>query len=146
MYISSLPLNNTGLNCVYPLICRFFSTNTYYSNTRSAIGWIHGCGTVDMKRCQTVSHRFSAGVETGISTPNPYVFQGSIIHTYMCIHAQFCLTLWSPELQPARLLCPWDFPGKITGVGCHCLLRGMVWIAKFLTKVCDNIKLHLETC
>ena len=23
-------------------------------------------------------------------------------------------------LQPARLLCPWDFPGKSTGVGCHC--------------------------
>ena len=20
-----------------------------------------------------------------------------------------------------RLLCPWDFPGKSTGVGCHCL-------------------------
>ena len=27
-------------------------------------------------------------------------------------------------LQPTRLLCPWDFPGKITGVGCHRLLRG----------------------
>ena len=25
-------------------------------------------------------------------------------------------------LQPARLLCPWDFPGKNTGVGCHFLL------------------------
>ena len=26
-------------------------------------------------------------------------------------------------LEPSRLLCPWDFPGKYTGVGCHCLLR-----------------------
>src|SRR5574337_991167 len=26
-------------------------------------------------------------------------------------------------LQPTRLLCPWDFPGKSTGVGCHYLLR-----------------------
>ena len=26
-------------------------------------------------------------------------------------------------LQPSRLLCPWDFPGKSTGVGCHCLLQ-----------------------
>ena len=26
-------------------------------------------------------------------------------------------------LQPTRFLCPWDFPGKSTGVGCHCLLR-----------------------
>ena len=26
-------------------------------------------------------------------------------------------------LQPTRLLHPWDFPGKNTGVGCHCLLQ-----------------------
>ena len=26
-------------------------------------------------------------------------------------------------LQPTRLLRPWDFPGKSTGVGRHCLLR-----------------------
>ena len=25
-------------------------------------------------------------------------------------------------LQPSRLLHPWNFPGKSTGVGCHCLL------------------------
>ena len=30
-------------------------------------------------------------------------------------------------LQPTRLLHPWDFPGKSTGVGCHCLLR-LCWI------------------
>ena len=28
-------------------------------------------------------------------------------------------------LQPTRLLHPWDFPGKSTGVGCHCLLQCM---------------------
>ena len=26
--------------------------------------------------------------------------------------------------QPTRLPCPWDSPGKNTGVGCHCLLCG----------------------
>ena len=26
-------------------------------------------------------------------------------------------------LQLSRLLHPWDFPGKSTGVGCHCLLQ-----------------------
>ena len=26
-------------------------------------------------------------------------------------------------LQPTRLLHPWDFPGKSTGMGCHCLLH-----------------------
>ena len=29
-------------------------------------------------------------------------------------------------LQPARLLCSWDFPIKITGVGCHFLLQEIV--------------------
>ena len=38
---------------------------------------------------------------------------------------QLCLTLRPHGLQPARLLCPWDFPGKITGVGCHALLQGI---------------------
>ena len=28
-------------------------------------------------------------------------------------------------LQPSRLLCPWDSPGKNTGVGCHFLLQYM---------------------
>ena len=28
----------------------------------------------------------------------------------------------TPWTAATRLLCPWDFPGKSTGVGCHCLL------------------------
>ena len=31
--------------------------------------------------------------------------------------------LATPRLQPLRLLHPWDFLGKSTGVGCHCLLQ-----------------------
>ena len=34
-------------------------------------------------------------------------------------------------LQPTRLLRPWDFPGKSTGVGCHCpvvILMGWAWV------------------
>ena len=29
-------------------------------------------------------------------------------------------TAWNAAYQPLR---PWDFPGRSTGVGCHCLLR-----------------------
>ena len=42
--------------------------------------------------------------------------------------AQLCLTLWmcpTSGLKTTRLLCPWDFPGKITGVDCHALLQGV---------------------
>ena len=34
--------------------------------------------------------------------------------------------LWPSELQPARLLCPWDFQGKNTGVGFHFRLQGIL--------------------
>ena len=44
-----------------------------------------------------------------------------------CIHAkslQLRPTLQTCGLLPARLLGPWDSPGKNTGVGCHALLQG----------------------
>ena len=36
---------------------------------------------------------------------------------------------------PARLLCPWDSPGKNTGVGCHFLLQCMKVKVKSLSHV-----------
>ena len=34
-------------------------------------------------------------------------------------------SLWSPGQGSTRLLCPWDSPGKNTGMGCHALLQGI---------------------
>ena len=34
-------------------------------------------------------------------------------------------SLRSHELQPCSLRCPWNSPGKSTGVGCHFLLQGI---------------------
>ena len=42
-------------------------------------------------------------------------------------------------LYPARFLCPWDFPGKNTGVGCHFLLQGI-----FLTQGSNPCLLHWQ--
>ena len=46
---------------------------------------------------------------------------------YQCMHIkslQSCPTLHDPHgLQSTRLLCPWDSPGKNTGVGCRFLLQ-----------------------
>ena len=44
---------------------------------------------------------------------------------YLVCIAQSCLTLQTHGLQPTRLLCPWDFPGKDPGVGCHFLFQGI---------------------
>ena len=37
-------------------------------------------------------------------------------------------------LYPTRLFCPWDFPGKITGVGCHFLLHNRASLIAKLVK------------
>ena len=45
---------------------------------------------------------------------------GACIKVCMCAKLlQSCLTLRPCGLWPARLLCPWNFPGKNTGVGCQ---------------------------
>ena len=49
-----------------------------------------------------------------------------IFMVYVCSIAQLCLTLLTPWIVSPRLLCPWDFPCKNTGVGCHLLLQGII--------------------
>ena len=45
----------------------------------------------------------------------------------MCALSCFTVSDCLPpnRLQPTRLLCPWDFPSKNTGVGCCSLLQGI---------------------
>ena len=43
----------------------------------------------------------------------------------ICVYAQSCMTLCD---SVARLLCPCNFPGKSTGMGCHFLLQGIFLI------------------
>ena len=51
---------------------------------------------------------------------------GRPFSSHVCLVAQVCLALLcSHGLEPARLICPWDFPGKNTGVGCCFLLQGI---------------------
>ena len=43
-----------------------------------------------------------------------------------CLVAKWCPTPCdSVDCSPPRLLCPWDFPGKNIGMGCHFLLQGI---------------------
>ena len=53
--------------------------------------------------------------------------QSAVILLLLLLLSQFSRA-WlceTPRRQPTRLRLPWDFPGKSTGVGCHCLLRWM---------------------
>ena len=43
----------------------------------------------------------------------------------VCLVAQLCLTLCNPVDCSPPGSCPWDSPGKSTGVGCHALLQGI---------------------
>ena len=48
-----------------------------------------------------------------------------LLPTLYGICTQSCLTLQPHGLQPTRLLCPWNFPDKNAGVGCHFSLQGI---------------------
>ena len=60
---------------------------------------------------------------------------------YICVHAQSLshVQLFATHrLKPARL-CPWNFPGKNTGVSCHFVLQGI-----FLTQRSNLSPLHWQ--
>ena len=48
-------------------------------------------------------------------------------------------SLWPHGLQPTRLLCPWNFPSRNTGVECHFILQGI-----FLTQGLKPYLFHLH--
>ena len=66
------------------------------------------------EECDYVQHRF-CGIKRRSRTP-------SDVCEYVCSVA----SVMSDSLRPPRLLCPWGFPGKNTGVGCHFLLQGIL--------------------
>ena len=53
-------------------------------------------------------------------------------------HSVMSDSLWPHGLQLARLLCPWNFPGKNSGVGCHSLFQEI-----FLTQGSNLCLVHL---
>ena len=56
----------------------------------------------------------------------PFIILSPCLTPSACLRAKLLVVSHSLRpygLQPARLLCPWDSPGKNTGVGCHALLQ-----------------------
>ena len=50
---------------------------------------------------------------------------GMRIIIIICMCSVVSDSSWPHGLQPARLLCLWNFPGQNIGLGCHFLLQGI---------------------
>ena len=72
---------------------------------------------------------WSVYVHTVITLLNN-TFVCECVHRWVCVcvHSVMSNSLWPHGLQPARLLCPWNFSGKNIGAGCHFLLQGIYQI------------------
>ena len=65
------------------------------------------------------------GLSGGLRNWNHHFSSGFCPHTCMHAHLLDCVQLFVTHgLQPASIFCPWDSPGKNTGMGCHFLLQG----------------------
>ena len=57
-------------------------------------------------------------------SPDPQTFT-EMIASVSLSHSVTSDSLWPHKLQSTRLLCPWNSPGKNTGVGFHTFLQGI---------------------
>ena len=93
-------------------------------------------------------HRKKAAEEVRVSASSARDSEGTLrletdppqlLAPLLLVSHRPCPALLGPHgLQPARLLCPWGFPGKNAGVGCHFLLLGI--------SLTLGSNLHLQLC
>ena len=77
-----------------------------------------------LSKYSCVSHLVSTDqyLRSHLKYPDGFLLQG-MEYSFFKLNAQLCLILCDPHgLQLARLLCPWDFLTRNSGVGCHFLL------------------------
>ena len=98
---------------------------------------MHQCSFINWNTCTTWQRMTVVG--RAVCRHDQKVWQISQLSTWFCCEPKTALcccccclvaklhpTLLQPHgLWPARLLSPWDLPGKNTGAGCHFLLQGI---------------------
>ena len=57
---------------------------------------------------------------------NSIILATFCLHVYVLSRFGHVQLLWPHGPQPAKFLCPGNFPGKNTRVGCHALLQGIL--------------------
>ena len=72
--------------------------------------------------------------------------ESDCVFLFVFNHSVMSDSLQHHGLQPARLLCPWDSPGKNTGVGSYSLLEGIFLIQRSNMDLlhCKTILYHLN--
>ena len=112
---SSKPRDQTQVSCISDSFFTIWVTREVYAAAKS----LQSCPTL----CSPID-----GCPPGY--PVPGILQARTHCLLQCRKvksesevAQSCLTSRPHGLQLTRLLHPYDFPGKSTGVGCHCLLQ-----------------------
>ena len=85
----------------------------------SRFSWVRLCATPEMAAHQAPLSLGFSRQECWSRLPFPSPMHKKWkVKVKSLSHVRLLMTPW-----PTRLLHPWDFPGKSTGVGCHCLLR-----------------------
>ena len=106
-------------------------------NKRISIGYVYFFSDSYKKFTKTHMHTLYnfKQQKMAFSLPTSLSASHNQYHDHVVFKLVMSDSLQPHGLQPARLLCPWNFPGKITGAGCHFLLQGI-----FLTQ---GLNLHL---
>ena len=112
------PGKNTGVGCHFLLQCMKVKSDSEVAQS---------CPTLATPWTAAYQAPASMGFSkqeywSGVPLPSPHFLLQCMKVKSESEVAQLCLTLRPHGLQPTRLLRPWDFPGKSTGVGCHHLL------------------------
>ena len=120
----------------FPITTFIFFLNCTLALLQDIVTWHQNCsshfGTAakSLQLCPTLCDPID-GSPTG--SPVPGILQARILEWVAISFSNAWKWKWSHSvvsdsqrpygLQPTRLLHPLDFPGKSTGVGCHCLLH-----------------------
>ena len=84
------------------------------------------------ERNQNYHHTSWEALREFLTLPLPHVCIYACVcaHACVCAYTQWLSRVWvCAKSWAVRLLCPWNFPGKNTGVGCHFLPRDWTCIS-----------------
>ena len=100
------------------------------TDRKEMLRWLKGksgCGWLSRHTC-LIQDRWVHAMDTDKPSPSsPHQEAHAPADGQMRVlsHSVMSNSLWSQGLKPTSLLCPWNSPGKNTGVGWHSLLQGI---------------------